>query len=153
MAAQIELDRWGNTAMKQLQKSMAKVCLLFGLSVSLLAAVYAVGSGEDIEYEDAAEAGVALVVFGLAPTALGGWLAWNLRQGDRHRPQSLSLQQEQMFLQLLQNQAGDLTIIQFAAAAQLPIEQAKAFLDQKAQLLNATFEVKDTGAIVYRFPL
>ncbi|PSN09970.1 hypothetical protein C7271_26860 [filamentous cyanobacterium CCP5] len=139
--------------MKQLQKTMARACLLFGLSISLLAAVYAVGSGEDFELEDSAEAGVALVLFGLAPTALGGWLAWNLRHGDRQSSQSLSLQQEQMFLQLLQNQAGDLTIIQFAAAAQLPIEQAKAFLDQKAQLLNATFEVKDTGAIVYRFPL
>ncbi|MGG6238404.1 hypothetical protein ACQ4N7_07160 [Nodosilinea sp. AN01ver1] len=139
--------------MRTIQKTLARACLLFGLSISLLAAVYAVGSGEDFELEDAAEAGVALVIFGLAPTALGGWLAWNLRHGSLQTSQSLSLQQEQMFLQLLQNQAGDLTIIQFAAAAQVPIEQAKAFLDQKAQLLNASFDVKDSGAIVYRFPL
>jgi hypothetical protein len=139
--------------MRTLQKSMATVCLLFGLSISLLAAVYAIGSGDDFELEDSATAGVALVIFGLAPTALGGWLAWNLRHSNQRSFQSLSLQQEQMFLQLLQKQAGDLTIIQFAAAAQLPIEQAKAFLDQKAQLLNASFEVKETGAIVYRFPL
>lgn len=139
--------------MRTIQKTLAGACLLFGLSIPLLAAVYAVGSGDDFELEDSAEAGVALVVFGLAPTALGGWLAWSLRHGNRQTSQSLSLQQEQMFLQLLQNQAGDLTIIQFAAAAQLPIEQAKAFLDQKAQLLNASFDVKDSGAIVYRFPL
>ncbi len=139
--------------MRTIQKVLAGACLLFGLSISLLAAVYAIGSDDDFELEDSAEAGVALVVFGLAPTALGGWLAWNLRHSNQQTSQSLSLQQEQMFLQLLQTQAGDLTIIQFAAAAQLPIEQAKAFLDQKAQLLNATFEVKDTGAIVYRFPL
>lgn len=139
--------------MRTVQKALAGACLLFGLSIPLLAAVYAVGSGDDFELEDSAEAGVALVIFGLAPTALGGWLAWNLRHSNQQTSQSLSLQQEQMFLQLLQNQAGDLTIIQFAAAAQVPIEQAKAFLDQKAQLLNASFDVKDTGAIVYRFPL
>lgn len=139
--------------MRTAQKALAGACLLFGLSIQLLAAVYAIGSGDDFELEDSAEAGVALVVFGLAPTALGGWLAWNLRHSNQQTSQSLSLQQEQMFLQLLQNQAGDLTIIQFAAAAQMPIEQAKAFLDQKAQLLNASFEVKETGAIVYRFPL
>lgn len=139
--------------MRTVQKALAGACLLFGLSIPLLAAVYAIGSGDDFELEDSAEAGVALVVFGLAPTAVGGWLAWNLRHSNRQISQSLSLQQEQMFLQLLQNQAGDLTIIQFAAAAQVPIEQAKAFLDQKAQVLNASFDVKDTGAIVYRFPL
>lgn len=139
--------------MEKLQKAMARVCLLFGLSVSLLAAVYAIGSGDDFELEDPAEAGVALVAFGLAPTALGGWLAWNLRDNNQRLSQTLTLQQEQLFLQLLQSQAGDLTIIQFAAAAQISIEQAKAFLDQKAQVLNASFDVKDTGAIVYRFPL
>ncbi len=54
---------------------------------------------------------------------------------------------------IAEGQAGDLTIVQFATAAQVPVEQAKAFLDQKAQVLNASFDVKDTGAIVYRFPL
>ncbi|MBE9109090.1 hypothetical protein IQ273_06610 [Nodosilinea sp. LEGE 07298] len=137
--------------MRTIQKTLAGACLLFGLSISLLATAQIADADDDLE--DLAETGAALVLFGLAPTALGGWLAWNLRHSNRQTSQSLSLQQEQMFLQLLQNQAGDLTIIQFAAAAQLPIEQAKTFLDQKAQLLNATFEVKDTGAIVYRFPL
>ncbi|MBW4482863.1 MAG: hypothetical protein KME14_10000 [Tildeniella torsiva UHER 1998/13D] len=92
-------------------------------------------------------------MFGVAPTALGTWLAWNLRSNNQQLSQAVSIQQEQMFLQLLQNQAGDLTIVQFAAAAQMPVEQAKAFLDQKAQVLDASFDVKDTGALVYRFPL
>ncbi|WP_035986505.1 hypothetical protein [Leptolyngbya sp. KIOST-1] len=139
--------------MRTFQKSLANLCLLFGLSTLLLAAVYAIGSGDEFEPEDSAEAGVALVIFGLVPTALGGCLTWNRRHQSQQSTQTLALQQEQLFLQLLQNQAGDLTIIQFAAAAQIPIEQAKAFLDQKARVLNASFEVKDTGAIVYRFPL
>ncbi|MBD2111607.1 MULTISPECIES: hypothetical protein [Cyanophyceae] len=138
--------------MRMLQKAWAGTCLLFGLSITLLATTQLV-SPDDDDWEDRAETGLALVMFGVAPTALGSWLAWNLRHGNQQTSQLLSLQQEQMFLQLLQNQEGDLTIIQFAAAAQIPVEQAKAFLDQKAQVLNASFDVKDTGAIVYRFPL
>ena len=137
--------------MRMLQKALAGGCLLFGLWITLLATTRLVGSDEN--FEDRAEAGAALVLFGLAPTALGTWLAWNLRYNRQQLSQSQALQQEQLFLQLIQRQAGDLTIVQFAAAAQMPLEQAKAFLDQKAQVLNASFEVKDTGAIVYRFPL
>lgn len=136
--------------MRMLQKALAGACLLFGLSITLLATAQIIDSDDDMD--DLAD-GVALVLFGFAPTALGTWLAWNLRHNNQQTSQSLSLQQEQLFLQLLQNQAGDLTIVQFAAAAQMPVEQAKAFLDQKAQVLNASFDVKDTGAIVYRFPL
>lgn len=33
------------------------------------------------------------------------------------------------------------------------MEEAKAFLDDQAKLLNATFEVSETGAIVYCFPV
>lgn len=138
--------------MRKLQKALAGACLLFGLSITLLATTQLIGSDDD-DWEDQAETGLALVMFGFAPTALGTWLAWNLRSNNQQLSQAVSIQQEQLFLQLLQSQAGDLTIVQFAAAAQMPVEQAKAFLDQKAQILDASFDVKDTGAIVYRFPL
>lgn len=138
--------------MRMLQKALAGACLLFGLSIALLATTQLIDSDDD-DWEDRAETGAALVVFGIAPTMLGTWLAWNLRHSNQQSSQSLALQQEQLFLQLLQSQAGDLTIVQFAAAAQIPVEQAKAFLDQKAQVLNASFDVKESGAIVYRFPL
>ncbi|MBD2230420.1 hypothetical protein [Phormidium tenue] len=143
--------------MRKLQKALAGACLLFGLSITLLATTQLMGSDDD-DWEDRAETGLALVMFGVAPMALGTWLAWHLRSNHQQLSQAVSIQavsiqQEQLFLQLLQSQAGDLTIVQFAAAAQMPVEQAKAFLDQKAQVLNASFDVKDTGAIVYRFPL
>lgn len=137
--------------MRTIQKALAGACLLFGLSITLLATTQLVGSDED--WEDRAETGAALVIFGLAPTALGTWLAWNLRYNQERSSQALTLQQEQVFVQLLQSHGGDLSIVQFAAAAQIPIEQAKAFLDQKAKVLNASFDVKESGAIIYRFPL
>lgn len=137
--------------MQTLQKALAGVCLVFGLSISLLATTELVSSDED--WEDRVEAGAALVIFGLAPIALSTWLAWNLRSTEKRPSQMLTLQQEQVFVQLLQSHGGDLSIVQFAAAAQIPIEQAKAFLDQKAKVLNASFDVKESGAIIYRFPL
>jgi hypothetical protein len=137
--------------MRTLQKALAGACLVLGLSITALATVELVDSDED--WEDRAEAGAALVIFGLAPIALGAWLAWHLRSSEERPSQMLTLQQEQVFVQLLQSNGGDLSIVQFAAAAQIPVEQAKAFLDQKAKVLNASFDVKETGAIVYRFPL
>lgn len=137
--------------MRTLQKALAGACLVFGLSLSLLATVELVTSDDD--WEDRAEAGATLVIFGLTPIALGAWLAWHLRSTQGRTTQMLNLQQEQIFVQLLQSHEGDLSVVQFAAAAQIPIEQAKAFLDQKAKVLNASFDVKESGAIIYRFPL
>lgn len=138
--------------MRTLQKALAGACLVFGLSLALLGAAELVDSDDD--WEDRIEDSAPWVLLGLVPTALGTWLAWRLRSSTQERPlQTLTLQQEQVFVQLLQSEGGDLSIVQFAAAAQIPVEQAKAFLDQKAKVLNASFDVKESGAIVYRFPL
>ncbi len=138
--------------MGRLQKTLASTCLLFGLTTMLLAGVYAWRSGDDFAFEDPAEAGVALVLFGLVPVGLGSWLAWNQRHQVQQSSQALALHQEQLFLQLLQQEGGALTVVQFAAAARMPLEQAQAFLDKKARLLNATFDVSEAGGIIYQFP-
>ena len=93
------------------------------------------------------------MIFGLPPTALGSWLIWNLRQQHERSLENLADQQEQRFLQLLQDHKGDLTVLQFATATQLSLEESKVYLDEKAQQLNASFDVLDNGAVVYRFPL
>jgi hypothetical protein len=35
----------------------------------------------------------------------------------------------------------------------MSLEEAKTFLDEKANRLNASFDVADNGAVVYRFPV
>jgi hypothetical protein len=35
----------------------------------------------------------------------------------------------------------------------MSLEEAKAFLDDKATRLNASFDVADNGAVVYCFPV
>jgi hypothetical protein len=137
--------------MRLLQKVSAGVCLLIGLPIIMMATVE--GLNPNTSPEDRSGLMAALAFFGLPPTALGGWLIWNLRQQHERSLETLADQQEQRFLQLLQDHKGDLTVLQFATATQLSLEESKVYLDEKAQQLNASFDVLDNGAVVYRFPL
>ena len=138
--------------MRHLQKSLAGVCLLIGIPVILLTMMDL--TNPNTSPQDRSEASAALFILGFPPTALGGWLVWNLRQSRQQAAQQLIKQREQRFLALLQQQQqGQLTVLQFAVAAAISIEEAKAFLDEKAKALDAHFEVSDTGAVVYRFPV
>lgn len=137
--------------MRLLQKVLAGVCLFVGLPIIIVATVEIFNPTSDAE--DRSGSVAALVIFGLPPTALGAWLIWNLRQQYERSLEDIADQQEQRFLQLLQAQKGDLTVLQFATATQMSLEESKVYLDEKAQQLNASFDVSDNGAVVYRFPL
>ena len=137
--------------MRQLQKTLAGFCLLIGLPIMIITTVEILNPATDAE--DRSGAAAALVIFGLPATGLGSWLILNLRRQHQRSLEDLADQQEQQFLQLLQDQKGDLTVLQFAAAMQMPLEEAKTYLDEKATLLDASFDVSDNGAVVYRFPL
>ncbi|MFH7245183.1 MAG: hypothetical protein ACHWZW_20290 [Spirulina sp.] len=107
----------------------------------------------DTSPQDRDEASAALFILGFPPTALGSWLAWSLSQSHRQVAQKQIKQRERLFLDMLQQHQGRLTILQFAAAAELSMDDAKTFLDEKAKGLNASFDVSDTGAVVYCFPV
>jgi hypothetical protein len=137
--------------MRFLQKTLAGACLFFGLLIVAVATVEILNP--TTSDEDRSGSAAALVMFGLPPTALGSWLIWHLRQQHQRSLKGLAEQQEQKFLQLLQDQKGDLTVLQFATAMQMSLDEAKAYLDQKAKRLDASFDVSETGAVVYRFPV
>lgn len=90
------------------------------------------------------------LLLGIPPTGLGGWLAWTLhreaqvRDGDRLRS---------AFFQLAKETAGCMSVMQFAMAVNLPGDQAKAFLDERAAEFDANFSVDDQGGVFYRFPI
>jgi hypothetical protein len=137
--------------MHLVKKALAGFCLLIGLPITLWAIVDIANPATDAEERSGAAA--ALFLFGLPPATLGTWLVWHLHQHGQQSVQMAAHQQEQLFLKLLQTHGGQLTIIQFATATQMPLEEAKAFLDEKARFLDASFDVSETGAVVYRFPL
>ncbi|MBD2259746.1 hypothetical protein [Pseudanabaena sp. FACHB-2040] len=89
----------------------------------------------------------ALGVGGMS-VAFGTWLAVDAlvagRQAKRDRIQST-------FFNLLETSSGEITVLQFARAANLSGEEAQKYLDTKAKEFNATFDVGSEGGIYYRF--
>ncbi|WP_026072828.1 hypothetical protein [Nodosilinea nodulosa] len=137
--------------MRMVKQALAGFFLLIGLPITLWAIVDIVNPATDAEQR--AGAGAALAFFGLPSTALGAWLVKDLRQNQQQSSEALLQQQEQLFLKILHAHEGSLTVIQFATETEMSLEDSKEFLDQKAKFLNASFDVSDTGAIVYRFPM
>jgi hypothetical protein len=134
-----------------LQRFAAGLCLLFGVPIFLLAATQILNPATAPEDRDGAIA--ALILFGIPPTALGGWLLRNAHQQQQRKQQSLEHNLEQLFLQMLQETGGRITPLRFASAAAIPLSEAQQFLDAKARQLNASFDTTDEGGIIYRFIL
>ncbi|MEH2394919.1 MAG: hypothetical protein V7K21_25800 [Nostoc sp.] len=56
-----------------------------------------------------------------------------------------------MFLELIENNSGKITVLQLVRNAQIPTQSAKEHLDEKAKELSADFEVNEDGNVSYRF--
>ncbi|MEM8603041.1 MAG: hypothetical protein AAGF24_04320 [Cyanobacteria bacterium P01_H01_bin.121] len=144
--------------MKWIQKILAGFLLIIGVPMSLLAIIHIMRPATteaEIENRDGAIATLALL--GLPCSGAGGWLIWNLQQRHQKALKAKAMQQsneqEQIFLQMLQEQQGAITILEFATQAQVSLETAKTYLDQQAIRLNGNFDATDSGGIVYRFPV
>ena len=141
--------------MKLVKRFLAVCFLLFGIPFS---------AGMIMEIlnpknppKDKEDALAALIILTIPSTALGGWLSWSLAQQNR-KEQALLVESEQkrlssVFLELVENNAGNITVFQLARNAEIPIQEAKQYLDEKAKELNASFEVNEEGNILYRFSL
>ena len=139
------------TMIKLLQKIAAGACLTIGVPIALLCLVELTSTTNTPEEKENSMA--ALMLIGLPTTGVGTWLTLNLRHQNQQQKQKFNLAQEQLFLSLLQQNGGKLTITEFAIAAEIPIEEAKEYLDLKANQLNAGFEASDEGGIIYKFPV
>lgn len=137
--------------MKLIQKIAAGIFLTIGVSFSLVCLIPFFNPEASAEDKEAGFA--AFAVIGLPPTIAGGVLIWNLRRQHRQNLQKLLLEQERLFIELINQQEGKITVIEFATAAQISLEEAKMYLEQKSKELNANFEATDSGAMVYLFPI
>lgn len=137
--------------MTLIQKFAAGFCLLLGLPILILGTVEALNPSTPAEDREGAIA--AVVLFGAPPTALGGWLLWNVRHQNQTKEQQIEHAREQLFLKLLQENEGSITVLRFASEAAIPLVEAKEFLDLKARQLNASFDTTDEGGIIYRFTM
>lgn len=135
--------------MNALKKASATLLFLIGISIFLLGTMDLLNS--NASEEDRSGALAAITLFGLPSVGAASFLIWSLRREHHQSLQQKDLQKEQIFLQLLQS-SQTVTVTSFALAAQIPIEESKQFLDQKARQLNGDFEVSEEGSVHYRFP-
>ncbi len=133
---------------------MQKIFVGILLSVSfifLLVPISVVFSKNPSEQDkSAALGGLAIGV----PALVGGL---SILKGSRDKQQKLIAERTQLlettFLELLQTNDGQVTVINFAIATNLSLEEAKQYLDRKASQLNGDFKVLDDGKISYYFHL
>lgn len=100
---------------------------------------------------------LGLVFLSVPPAAVGGVIIYSLRQSHHYQQATTEDQQaeltKQAFYQLVEAQGGAVTVFQFAKAADLDAQAARAYLDEQATAFNANFEVGDNSEIIYRFPV
>ncbi|MEO1211491.1 MAG: hypothetical protein AAFX78_18415 [Cyanobacteria bacterium J06638_20] len=135
--------------MRLIQKILIGFMFFIGVPILLFGISELLNPNADAEDKEGATA--AIIILGLPPTALGGFLLWNLRANAPKDTRNPELEKEQRFLDLLQANEGRLTPIRVATEMNMTIAEAKSYLDQKAKQLNATFDVSEEGGITYRF--
>jgi len=132
--------------MKFITKITAGVLLGIGLPIALGMAVD-LANPKSTNKTDAA---VAFCLFGLAPSALGGWLVIG---GRRRSEQEEHDRLQTTFFKLLKQGNGRITALGFAMETGLTGALAKAYLDERANEFSANFDVDDEGNMFYRFNL
>jgi hypothetical protein len=104
-------------------------------------------------------AGGLLVLLSGAAFVGSGRLLWSNRLShSRSHDRMLAAAAEQthlrkIFYQIVTDQQGAFTLMQFAIAAGTSPEIAQDFLNHHATTFNAHFTVNDAGSVVYQFPV
>jgi hypothetical protein len=130
--------------------------ILTGISLSIGFLFFAVAISIFLQKnpsEEDKQGALGCLIIATPPTALGGWLIWDLRRNKKRSQQDLERELEAVFLQHLQDNQGNVTTISFAMASKLPLEDAKKYLEQKSTQLNSTFHINETGGTSYHFDL
>ncbi|MFK0730967.1 MAG: hypothetical protein ACIWVG_07320 [Gloeotrichia echinulata HAB0833] len=141
--------------MNLVKKFLAICFLLFGIPFSV-AMILDIINPKTAD-KDKQNAVAALTILTIPSTIIGGYLSWSLVQQNR-KQQALLVESEQkrlqlVFIEIIENNAGTITVLQLAKHAEISTQSAKQYLDDKAQELNASFEVNDDGNVLYRFSL
>ncbi|WP_069790043.1 hypothetical protein A5482_000415 [Cyanobacterium sp. IPPAS B-1200] len=135
--------------MNAIKKILIGFFLIIGLPITSLALFQIIDS--NTAQDDREGAIAAFFILGLPPTGIATYLILDLKHNKRNNVDKNKIDKEQIFLQILAENEGEITVLKFALQAQLPVEKAKEYLDNKAQELDGDFSVNDQAGIVYKF--
>ncbi len=141
---------YGNHALMfgYMQKLFAGILFSFSF-IFLTVTVASISTKNPTEKDRSAALGG--IILGVPPIAGGAWIVWGLRKKQEQLEKERYSQIETTFLELLQENNGQITAINFAIVTKLSLEESKQYLDNKAKLLNADFNVSEEGNISYQF--
>jgi hypothetical protein len=134
--------------MRQLKLLLAGTLISTGVVLSLVALIALVLPGQSADQRTGAIG--ALLIFGLPPIVMGS-AVWLTEQQQAQAREAARLRNA--FFRLVQQGQGRTTVLDFAIAAKLDGDRAKAYLDDRAREFNADFEVNEAGMVLYRFNL
>jgi hypothetical protein len=132
--------------MRQLKFLVAGSLIGTGVVLSLVALIALVLPGQSADQRTGAIG--ALLIFGAPPIVMGSALWYTTQQRDQVRE---AARLQNAFFHLVQQGQGQITVLDFAIAAKLEGDRAKAYLDDRAREFNANFDVNDTGMVLYCF--
>ena len=138
--------------MKLLTKVSAGLLLSFGSIFLTLVTVEALSTNnheatQEEKQQMTAFAGLAL---GLSGVSFGSCLILSLKKQNQRQ---LTSHLQSTFYRLVEEQRGQISLLRFAKEAEITGEEAKLFLDTKAQEFNATFDHSHHGGVYYHFHL
>lgn len=133
--------------MKLIKQATAGLLLTLGIFL-LVCSARAPFRENNVFPDTRGDEAINFLLLGLPITGAGGWLVWTLHQKDRKQ---LQQRLQSLFFQLLHQNQGKITLMQFASEAQLTADVAKQYLDKKALEFSATFNVSEDGHIYYCF--
>lgn len=128
--------------MARLNKLIPGLLLAVGIPLSL----FAVTSLLNPQQKDKTGS-LVLMVIALPATAAGGWLALGKSKEGGNKGDRL----KSIFFQLLMEDNGRISVMQFAKATQISKEEARQYLEEKAKEFNATAKSDDRGGVSYYF--
>jgi len=135
--------------MNAIKKMLIGFFLIIGLPITSLTIIQLLDSNTTPEDREGALA--ALFLLGLPPTGIATYLIFDLKHNQKNKVDKNQINKEQIFLKILAENSGEITVLKFAVESRLSIEQAREYLDNKAKELNADFSVNDEGGIIYKF--
>ena len=141
---------WTSTWFWHMQNVFAGILFSIGF-IFLTVAVSSLAIKNPTPQDRSAAAGGIMV--GVPALAAATWLVWKAKKKQDDLAEVRQRQLEFSFLTMLQANEGSITPISFAIANQLSLEEAKQYLDKKATLLNADFNVTEDGGVSYKFYL
>ncbi|MCG9889576.1 MAG: hypothetical protein MH252_00695 [Thermosynechococcaceae cyanobacterium MS004] len=91
------------------------------------------------------------LILGVPALAGGTAIMLGVRKNRKQSQSDLERQLEAIFLEVIQNNGGRVSVIDFSIASKLSLAESKQYLDNKASELNGDFHVNDEGKISYLF--